>query len=548
MKKLCTLLVLVLIGQHNLFSQCVEIPKNRVLLVGDSWAAFMNGDLTITNGLRNMGHSNKKYTSSLSIAENGAETWDFMSGPKLDDIVNIINANPDINIVHLSIGGNDLLGDWNVSFTDEQTDSLTSEVKDRLLTIIDFLQNTRPGMRVFWAGYTYPNFGEVIEDVAPFQTSHPFYSTWNDMGQPDFATINGILNEVSDSMTYIAANDPQLDFVPAQGILQYQYGQTSPLGVAPGGTYAPFEAPLPVGFPDYPSPKSSMRLYAGIFTDCFHLTPEAYLTMFTYQAQKFYQKFFMDDKYILSDGGANDGSVSSSGDVSNSLQLGQFGGSEYATVVSFDTQVMADTTVSSASIFLRRESLSGTNPFSGASVHVKMKSGNFGSASMVEAEDFTAEGDADDNVCRFGSDQQNGHWVRIDLSADIVASINNQDKSQFIITVPGSTGGLMTFSDASDPEHAPILNLKYGPSPNSVNEHSASKELPVYPIPTVGPLTIDASNARIQFVEVLSVLGNVVLKPSVSNNSIDISSLTNGSYVLRITTDEGISTKRIIKR
>lgn len=547
MKKVFTLFLILPLTTLLVHAQCVEYPKNRVLLVGDSWAAFMNADQTITHALRNAGHSDKKYTTSLAIAENGAETDDFLGVEKQTEIQALIDANPDIDMIHLSIGGNDVLGDWHISFTQEQTDSLENAVALRLEAIVEFLKSTRPGMRIFWAGYTYPNFGEVINDIAPAQSVHPFYSTWDGMGQPDFLTINTILNNFSDSVGAYADSEPQMDFVSAQGILQHIWGQPQPLTTAPGGTYPAFSAPIPLGYPEYPSPKATMRPY-GFFTDCFHLSTEAYLAMCSYQTQKFYQKYFMDDLYILSSGAANDGSVSSAGDVSQVLKVGEEGGNELALALTFNTQQMADTTLAGASLFLRRESVSGTHPLASQTVQIKMKSGNFGTSANVEAVDFTESGDVEGEPCVHGMFAADGQWFRLDLTVEMIANINNSAQTQFLISVPGFTGGFMTVSDATDPELAPILNLKYGTAPDAVNEILAAKELPVYPIPTVGPLTIDADNAHIRSIEVLSVLGNSVLKPTVSNNSIDISSLANGSYVLRIVTDEGISTKRIIKR
>ena len=554
MKKIFTLLLLIGFNYGVAHAQCVEAPTNKVLLVGDSWAAFMSGDATITDGLKIVGHSDKKFTSTLSIAENGADTWDFVAGPKLDDIQNIIDANPEIEMVHLSIGGNDLLGDWHITYTQAQTDSLALEVQGRLETIIDFLQNTRPGMHVFWPGYAYPNFGEVIGDMGSAASVHPFYGTWDGMGQPDFATINGILNDMSDSVANYADGDPLFDFVRGQGILQYTYGQAAPLTVAPGGTYPAFSVPLPLGDPTYPSPKETMRPYLGLFTDCFHLSKEAYLTLFVYQAEKFYQKFFMDDLYLFSSGGDMDGSVSSAGDVSQEIKLGEDGGNEFAAVVSFDTQGMADTTLSNASIFLRRESTSGTNPIAANDVVVKMVSGNFGTTANVEAVDFMETGDASGEPCKGGSFNNNaedGHWVRLDLTAEMLLNITNDEPVQFMISIPGFTGGTITFNDATtNPDWAPILNLNYGPAPqepSGINDIYTS-ELPVYPIPTTGPLTIDVNSNSVQSIEVFNVLGSVVLTPEVNDNRIDITGLPTGSYVLRITTNEGISTKRIIKR
>lgn len=547
MKKIFTSLFAVALATGIAHSQCVEVPSNRILLVGDSWAAFQNADQTINDGLKNVGHSDKRFTSNVQIAENGADTWDFVDGPKQDAIEAIIDANPDIEIVHLSIGGNDVLGDWHISFTQQMTDSLTAEVEGRLQSIIDFLQATRPGMRVFWPGYTYPNFEEIIEDNAPFQSLHPFYSTWDDMGQPDNLTINTILNDMSDSVAVAADADPHLDFVPAQGVLQYHFGQNTPLGIAPGGTYPAFDAPLPLGYPDYPSPQDGMRLYAGIFKDCFHLSAEGYQVMFNYQAQKFYQKFFMDDLYLLSDGGDSDGSISSAGDVSTTIKIGEESGNELAAALTFDTPQMADTTLVGASIFLRIEDISGTNPIVGNDFLVKMKSGNFGTSVDVEAVDYMDTPDTEGEPCRHGGNAEVGNWIRLDLTAEMLAGMSNGAKTQFLISIPNFTGGTMTFSDASDAELAPVLNLIYG-SPDGIYDHATQKELPVYPVPTTGPLTIDIDAYSLESIEIFNVMGELVLSPAAFDNTIDLSTLPNGSYILRVTTEVGVSSKRIVKR
>lgn len=550
MKRLFTLSLLGFFGYSNVNAQCVETPTNRIILAGDSWAAFMFGDQTINDGLKNVGHSDKKFVSNITISENGADTWDFVDGPKQDAIQDLVDANPDVDIIHMSIGGNDLLGDWHVSFTQQQTDSLASEVELRLESIVDFLQNTRSGMNVFWPGYTYPNFEEVIEDIAPFQTNHPFYGTWDDMGQPDFLTINTILNDMTDSVVVTAATDPQLDHVKAQGVLQYHYGQETALGVAPGGTYLPFDAPLPLGYPDYPSPKESMRLYAGIFTDCFHLSADAYLVWFEYQAERYYQKALMDEFYTLSVGGNSDGSVTSNGTVSQEIKLGEEAGNEIAAVLTFDTQGMADTTLTNAGIFLKRRSLSGDDPTE-ENLEVRIVSGNFGATVDVEAADYMDAGDASGAPCVFGSSEEDGHWIRIDLPLDVIEQISNEDQIQVIISAPGFTGGVMSFFDGSDPVTAPVMNLNYfdpEQEPDGIFEANYGKELPVYPNPTTGALTIDLDGNQIMDIEVFTVLGALALTPEFSTNQIDISELPTGTYILRVTTKDSISTKRIIKR
>ena len=546
MKKLLLLFNALLFTVLQLHAQCSETDETKVMVIGDSWANFIGLDQVINTSLEKWGHSNYKYFTNSILAENGTETTDFLQPAKLNEIANQLNSHPEIEIVHLSLGGNDVLNQWHTSWSPAQTDSLLDSLYNRLVTIIDFIKVTKPGVKILWSGYAYPNFGEIIEDMAPFQSSHPFYATWSGMGEPDFLEINTLLNFFSDTISALAAADPQVDFIPATGLMQYAFGQPTNLGVPPGGSYAINTAPMPEGFPDYPSPKNSMRTYI-IFRDCFHLSPEGYGQLLEYHTRKFYQKALMDDQYLLSEGGTRDGSVSSQGAVSNTLLLGESGSEEFSTIISFNTTVMPDTGASKASIFLRRESLAGTNPV-GTTIQVTIAPGFFGVTADVEAADYGAPGNASDVACRFGSDTDDGHWIRLDLPESLLPYITNDTITQFIISISASTGGLITFSDASDPEHAPVLNLTYGPVTVGLAENSISNDLKIYPNPTRGPLFIEIAEQELQQVELFDLPGKTLLNSHDKTNQLDISSLPAGVYVLKVTTVNGIATKKIIKR
>ena len=290
-----------------------------------------------------------------------------------------------------------------------------------------------------------------------------------------------------------------------------------------------------------------MRDY-GFTKDCYHLSPQGYKDLISYHTQKFYHKFLMDDLYVLSANDSTTGSVSSLGNVADSLVLGEAGGEQFATVLSFNTTSMADTTLSKASIFLRRKALTGVNPING-SLLVKMKSGNFGATASIEASDFTDAGDADGTPCLFGSNTANGDWIRLDLPDSILAHITNAAGTQFIISAPAATGGKVVFDNSSDPEFAPVLNLVYYhvAAPSAISQVISSKGFNVYPNPTNGLLTIESGAESITRLEVCNMLGEVVLQPKMTRNTIDISQLETGMYMLNITTKAGISSQRIYK-
>lgn len=526
------------------FAQCTETPQPKVLLVGDSWAWFMNTEATINNVFKTWGFSDFRYVSNATLAVNGAQTDDFMQAATQAEILHQLTINPTIEVVHLSIGGNDFLGDWKVSMTQGQVDTLENNVFERLDSVIRFIKTCKPGIKILWSGYVYPNFGEVIPTGGG--ANHPFYGTWEGMEFPTFIQINTLLNSVSTRMQTYVNNDPQLAFVPCTGLMQYIYGQNPALAVAPGGTYPAHSVPMPLGDPNYPSPKAAMRDYFGLTKDAFHLSTDGYKELINYHTQKFYHTYLMDDLYLLSENNAQTGSVSSTGTVSDSLFVGATGNEQFATVLSFNTTTMADTTLNKASLFLRRMELTGTNPV-GGNMLVKVKNGNFGATVNVEAADFAAADDANATPCQFGSNTANGDWIRLDLPTSLYPYINKNGTTQFIVSAPSASNGKTKFYNSNDPEFAPVLNLKYGQTPSGINEATATVKFDVYPNPTTGKLTIENSNEVITSVAVTNLLGEVVLQPKMQQGSIDISSLASGMYILNITTLKGKGAQRIFK-
>jgi len=544
------LLVAALIGLHlNASAQCTESETRRILTVGDSWSVFMNANSTFNNAFRKWGHSDKRYFTNLIISENGSETDDFLQPTKQDEIAAQLAANPSIDVVHISIGGNDVLGDWHVSWTQEQVAELEAEVTVRLTAIFDFIKSVRPGIRIVWSGYCYPNFGEVIGSMPQSaQSSHPFYGTWQSMGFPNFLEINTILNSFSATVEAYAVTDPQVDFIYAGGVLQHHYGQATPLPVAPGGSYAQFEAPLPVGFPEYPTPRAGMGSLL-IFTDAFHLSGGGYAAFIDYQFQKFYQKYFMNDQYILATGGAASGGVSSTGAVTTAPMVGESGGVEYAAVLNFETTAMPDTGVSKAEIFMRRESQTGSNLYANP-IQVRITRGGFSGSVTLEAEDFADAGEASGSPCIFGSNGGDGHWVRLQLPDELLPFIDNESDIQLHVSSPDAVGRLITYTDASDPDFAPVLNLTYGPKlPASVNELTDQAiKTRVYPNPTNGQLTIDVNGQDIVRVEVMDMMGARVISSYVHSNMVDMSALPAGPYLLHVVTAKGSNWQRVVKQ
>lgn len=526
-----------------IFSQCSENEEDEILLVGDSWAFFMGADQTLNDVFAQWGHSDKKFYTNLTLAENGAETVDFLQQNKQDEIETQLLNKPSIDIVHLSIGGNDVLGSWNTNMTQAQTDSIKNQVRDSIVEVINFIHSVRPSIDVVWSGYCYSNFEEVIEGQL-IPTAHPFYGTWEDMNFPDNQTINTVLNEFTDLMASTFQSNPKVHVIPATGMMQHTFGQVDPLEIAPFGTYPAEAAPLSEGFVDYPSPKPSMRNY-GVTKDCFHLSVQGYEDLISYHVQKYYHKAMMDDKYFIAENDPTSGSVSSNGTIDTLIRLGDAGSEQFETILTFDTQNEIDSIVEKASLFLYVKQQIGTSPLNDSLV-LKIINGNFGETMAVDVDDYGINGSYQGTPCIFG-DNQNGRWVRLDLPGQLLPFISGFRNTQIKLSSPEGNGAYIEFGGLTDPEFAPVLDIKYGnQSVAQVPEFDPS-DIIVYPNPTRNEINIELNeNVDFEGVTVFNVYGDSVMTSS--KKAINIQSLPAGTYFVKIRTGNGVVTRKVMKQ
>lgn len=490
MRKALTLLTLFLFITGTLFSQnCNSGREAKVLLIGDSWANFMHLSQSIEDAMDNHGFSDLGQLSSQNLCILGARTTTFLNdSTKLADIETEILDHPELEFVHLSIGGNDVMGDWDVNFSPGATDTLLVEVVQRAMALKDYILSINPDLTVVWAGYCFANFGDVINEVpANLQSQHPYYGGWQSMGFPDFIQINHMLRRFSDSVINIMANDPSLHFVPALGLMQYHYGQTNPLNIPPTGTYPAGVVPIDTGYLEFPSPAESMITLGTIpFTaielfDCFHLNPDAYEVFMDYQFSQYYMYEFMQDQQTNPVAGS---SLNDLGQTSNLFNLGTLA-EEERLFLDFNYTI-PDTGIAQASLFLQRKNAQNGNVINQASsVNIDFFYPFAGTSPNMETNDFNEVGDSSFTVCIYGDLDKDNNWLRLDLPEEAAAFLQS-GQFQIRITANDVSGELVEFYDHTDLDHAPILDLKYGPKQYQTvaTELLASNNLKIHPNPS----------------------------------------------------------------
>ena len=97
----------------------------------------------------------------------------------------------------------------------------------------------------------------------------------------------------------------------------------------------------------------------------------------------------------------------------------------------------------------------------------------------------------------------------------------------------------------SDP--TPIFSI--ATLPDGINDYTLDNTVIVYPNPTTGALQIHCAEGKLETVSLYDVYGKLLqtMNTDSPTASLDLSSYTSGTYFVRVTTKEGIVTKRVIK-
>ncbi len=532
----------LIFAQNPASAQCKGNHSNdKILLIGDSWAFFMFTYSAHNKALEQYGLSDLNLYSSVNLSINGAETHTFLDPAKKQEVIDAINNNPSIEFVHISLGGNDMLGDWNVSMSTQQTDSMLNASLLRLDSIVQYILQTNPDLNIFISAYDYPNFGETATN-----SLHPFYDTWQNMGFPNFLEINTVLSDYMVKLQNYCATQPNVSTVDCRGLMQYHYGQTTPLTVAPYGTYPPYTAPLPGGFPDYPSPTDALG--SGGY-DSFHLNSNGYKLFVAYQFENYYFDAITGKSlYKISAGNTGSGSGNTSF-TDTLLYAGNKNGNDLTLQLSFNTSIIPqDTILHTLQLFIQADSVT-ENLFSNYNFTVRVKNGFFGNNDSLETIDFTDSATAVfQSPCHYGTLAGNNYWIRIDLDSAVNNWINRNSATQIQIAFPGIPAGkALRFSSLNNSRKPFLLlnpTLLSGIAEANLSNHTSN--VVIYPNPSstghfsVSGIDLTENNT----IEVFSIDGK---KLQQVRNTSSLSIDTPGFYIIRVwQNNQLLATQKVI--
>jgi len=237
----------------------------RILVVGDSWAAFMThpiaGEIFQTT-LKKQGYEDVELvaTDKTAVPGSRADQWAANHKGKLDDLKQVLAANPTIDIVFVVIGGNDFLREalkTNLSnLTAADRAGLWAGIRTNVQKLVDTILAVRPGLKVVLCDYDYLNIAATARS--------PLKHSFNGISQADF---NRYLLDLGEEKRVVTEKTKRCSYIGNWGLMQYHFGD-------PDEVYAPGTVKLPGGDPSKPSPAKAFD--QGALNDGIHLNPEGY--------------------------------------------------------------------------------------------------------------------------------------------------------------------------------------------------------------------------------------------------------------------------------
>lgn len=235
-------LLTLVVAAANSHAQSADI-----VVFGDSWANRLSAPLQ--QAITDAGNPGVTLLNAAFEGERADGLGSNDPAIGLPYITATLAANPDANLVHLSIGGNDLFDGLIFINVDFIVNALLDRIVDDTQTIVNHILSQRPTAEIYHSGYDFL----VLPVFSP-------------------ARVNEILLRLDTRLTNLAASIPGYTYEGYYGWAQVTFGYPD-LG-------------LPPGDPSLPNPNLTSPPFT--FIDEIHYTPAVYVPF----ADELYTRFY----------------------------------------------------------------------------------------------------------------------------------------------------------------------------------------------------------------------------------------------------------------
>ncbi len=271
-------------GPKPATSASAPAQSHKILVVGDSWAAGIFGFKAFEEVFKKYNVTGVEIVGqTTALGGSRADQWaknhkgKNEAVAKLDALDQALKDNPTIDMVHLSIGGNDFLksvmDDKTVTMSPDQRKQVWERICKDIETLVNHIAAQRPGIKVCLSSYDYL-------DPALMR------KTFN-MPIPEDVNVqnlNQTLLEFAQFERDYMKKVKGCSFIQHFGLLQHYYGN---------GAAAPKDGPLP-GMPPKFDPfhtgNPDVGNSAEAMPDGVHPMPQGYV----YIIDRCYQAYYKD--------------------------------------------------------------------------------------------------------------------------------------------------------------------------------------------------------------------------------------------------------------
>jgi len=232
----------------------------RILLIGDSWAAIEWGNRSFQQALQNAGLGQFEENGIIAVGGSTADQW-ANNGTYLANITTQLTNNPTIDIVFMQMGGNDFLGASPPPVTEMEYEAFNDIVWDNIQIVVDHIRSIRPDAKIIWGNYDYIMDGNGAH----------------------FA-----LEKSAEEAIERTALDPNFFYLNTLGLAH------ATLGVP--GEFAAGERPMPGGFPGFtPIAGGDLTVpgHSNAFADTIHYNATMYLVLANHAVDQYLRDFLL---------------------------------------------------------------------------------------------------------------------------------------------------------------------------------------------------------------------------------------------------------------
>lgn len=264
-----------------------------VVVAGDSWGFFVCANKSFVKPFANAGLTTTKVNSTCLVTTRvGMHAEDWL-GSNFHKATQTALLDATVKVLYLSLGGNDLMNDWNKNMPATERAATFLTIRNRVQNIIAKYRKQRPDIKILISGYDFPRFtpDHVIPD---------YKEAFEAMGSPTPFELNGALQEFSASMASLA-DGSNVFYIQHLGLMHYYFGNRD-AGLPAFQTLPPTQ----ISSPDAPTltggdlrlqtdPEGMLKV-EGLAVDAFHLSKSGYEKIADHSVQHYLKSWLLPPK------------------------------------------------------------------------------------------------------------------------------------------------------------------------------------------------------------------------------------------------------------